>query len=270
MQTHRPLFSENKKTWHTHFPDWEVILWDDGAIRPVLANSDTKLGMNLLGKYDEAADIKAVQADIARFVILFAHGGLYADMDMECLKGFSWVFSADPDKVTATATTGEDVIQKGLTQPTNNSLLYVGKPESVVMKDMMEHMQSKPVPKDYKKVCAFAGPQALHEVLQKHPGSVQWLPRDMFEPVREYNLYRSGVRGDAARNRFPFAYTTHNFSSSWIPAQDLVLVPVAKAGSVLLEQRTVVMMYAMIVTVVFVPMAIVFLCLWQAHKHHAR
>lgn len=68
-------FAEYLQTWQTHHRDWQFILWTDGTLPP-LANQT---------QFD-AAKCLAQKADIARYEILHRFGGVYVDVDFECLK----------------------------------------------------------------------------------------------------------------------------------------------------------------------------------------
>lgn len=68
-----------KESWKREHPDWEYILWTKEKIEALdMINKDL---------FFKAKNI-ATKADIARYEILYQYGGLYADMDTECLKPF--------------------------------------------------------------------------------------------------------------------------------------------------------------------------------------
>jgi mannosyltransferase OCH1-like enzyme len=69
-------YTDELKTWRNHHPDWEHHLWGEADL-PV----DLKL--------KEAANLlrqPAERADILRLELLHRHGGVYVDVDFECLK----------------------------------------------------------------------------------------------------------------------------------------------------------------------------------------
>ena len=68
-----------QQTWIRNHPDWQYILWTREDIE--------KFGMINKAQFDAAKNI-ATKADIARYEVLYRLGGLYVDIDMECLRPF--------------------------------------------------------------------------------------------------------------------------------------------------------------------------------------
>lgn len=72
-------FKEWQQTWLNLHPDWEYKLWtDDDVDKLVMINQEY---------YDEERNF-AAKADILRLEILNQFGGLYVDIDFECIKPF--------------------------------------------------------------------------------------------------------------------------------------------------------------------------------------
>lgn len=73
--------------WQNAHPDWEYRLWDRSACRDLLA-----------GRYPdfipvwEKYPLLIQRIDSIRYFILNTHGGIYLDMDMECLKPLDPLF----------------------------------------------------------------------------------------------------------------------------------------------------------------------------------
>jgi inositol phosphorylceramide mannosyltransferase catalytic subunit len=66
-----------QQTWKKNHPDWQYILWTKEMIEQLdMINKD---------KFMAARNI-ATKADIARYEVLYKFGGLYVDLDMECIK----------------------------------------------------------------------------------------------------------------------------------------------------------------------------------------
>ncbi len=266
MRAARPMFAANKQTWEDMFPGWSLTVWDNDTIRPLLAEVDSDLGLSTLSKYDAAA-VKAVQADIARYAIVYKHGGLYVDTDMECLRPFAHMLPTIGDKETAMAMANEvgDVIEQRHAARTNNSLFYEAAPKSGAMRTMLTRIHSMALPKTTSAIFAFAGPKALYDAYIAQGDLVRWLPRDMFEPIREEGMHLYGIRGDAARQTFPYAYTLHNYDFSWVPMKT-VLLPVLKTGSSMLGQRSLLVIWAFLVTLIFVPVFIASVTMWRSGR----
>lgn len=73
------VYKKWQASWLKLNPDWEYILWTDDTIK----------GLELYNKdYFDKAINWGEKANILRYEILYQFGGVYADMDFECLKSF--------------------------------------------------------------------------------------------------------------------------------------------------------------------------------------
>lgn len=91
-------------SWQQFHPDWEYILWDDAMIAAFgLVNQD---------QYDATTNY-GQKADIARYEILYRFGGLYVDIDFECLRAFD-IFHHVCDYYTGAAYSGRFSTFNGL------------------------------------------------------------------------------------------------------------------------------------------------------------
>ena len=73
----RPL----AESWRRHHPDWEYRLWSDEECRQLVAERYPAH----LPAYD-GFGFGIQRADAARYLILHSMGGVYADLDIECLR----------------------------------------------------------------------------------------------------------------------------------------------------------------------------------------
>lgn len=71
------------ETWRSNNPDYEYVLWDDADNRRFVAEKFQWF----LPTYD-SYDAEIKRADAIRYMYLYTYGGIYADMDFECLKPF--------------------------------------------------------------------------------------------------------------------------------------------------------------------------------------
>lgn len=84
-----PKFSKLAETWKTLLPDWEYVLWTDEMNRDFVA----KHFPHFLEKYDQYP--KNIQrADAIRYLLLKEYGGLYVDLDFECLENIEPLLGA--------------------------------------------------------------------------------------------------------------------------------------------------------------------------------
>ncbi len=71
-------------SWKKYFPDYEIVRWDE-----------TNFDVNMMDYTREAYQAKnfAFVSDVARFWILYYHGGIYFDTDVEVIKSFNNILS---------------------------------------------------------------------------------------------------------------------------------------------------------------------------------
>jgi hypothetical protein len=74
-------FGDWQRSWLRHNPDWEYRFWTDASARRLVAQQAEWL----LPVYD-AWPQEIQRVDTARYVWMLAFGGVYADLDFECLR----------------------------------------------------------------------------------------------------------------------------------------------------------------------------------------
>jgi inositol phosphorylceramide mannosyltransferase catalytic subunit len=70
-------------TWKRHHPEWEYRLWDGDGCRALVRERYPHVEQ----AYD-GFSFRIQRADAIRYLILHAFGGVYADLDVECLQPF--------------------------------------------------------------------------------------------------------------------------------------------------------------------------------------
>ena len=74
-------FQEAQQSWKKHHPDWEYRFWTDDDLDRLVEEH----APDLLPQW-EAYPNHIQRVDAARYVMLREFGGMYADLDLECLK----------------------------------------------------------------------------------------------------------------------------------------------------------------------------------------
>jgi hypothetical protein len=77
-----PEFVAYGETFRRYHPDWKFMHWHEGNL-PALRNQ----------QLFDGSSTYAQKSDIARYEILYEHGGIYVDTDVECLKAFDPLLS---------------------------------------------------------------------------------------------------------------------------------------------------------------------------------
>lgn len=97
------------QTWRNFHPHWEIKIWTDHDIEEEnLSNKDLYL----------SAESYAERSDIARYDILYKYGGLYVDVDTECLANFDELHK----KYNFYANLEPPVVNKGTIQVVNSMI----------------------------------------------------------------------------------------------------------------------------------------------------
>lgn len=170
------------RTWEQHHPGWDSVLWGDDDLH-WLEHRDL---------YDAAPDlvpadaVGQLRADIARYEILLAHGGLYVDTDTEALANVE--HRLDGHAALAAA---ED------TRWVGNTYL-AAEPGHPVMADLVAGLRRSIGDNPGARPNVTTGPQYLTPTWRLHGCHVDpshlWFPysyRDLGRPRRQAN------RGDA-------------------------------------------------------------------------
>ncbi len=103
-------------------PDWEFIIWDNNMIIELLKKYPKIYYVyKNINKLSGIIINDATRSDIARYIIMKEYGGLYYDIDFECISSFDTLF--DEDNIDVKREKEKEVIVSNSkkTVPTNNS-----------------------------------------------------------------------------------------------------------------------------------------------------
>ena len=78
-----PIWEKCQQSWKEKFPDFEYRMWTDEDLEQLIKNDFPWFYKTFKG-YDD--NVK--RFDSARYFILYKFGGIYADMDYECIENF--------------------------------------------------------------------------------------------------------------------------------------------------------------------------------------
>jgi hypothetical protein len=79
------LYAKYAKTCMDHNPGWQYKLWTNDDIENILAINPKYIP--LFKKYQEVKSYPG-QKDLLEFLILYKHGGVFLDADVECVRSF--------------------------------------------------------------------------------------------------------------------------------------------------------------------------------------
>jgi Glycosyltransferase sugar-binding region containing DXD motif len=176
--------------WERMHPRWRRRLWTDRN-RPTLRN--------------EACFIRATEpaqrADILRYELVHRFGGVYLDLDMECLKCIDGLL----DGVDAFA---------GEQEPGELAIGIIGAvPGHPWLEDVIGQLPTSM--QEHTSILRATGPGHLTAVTRRHP-EVTIFPQDVFYPYPAHEPSR-------AAGPFPSAYAVHRWHGSWVAPEDKFL-----------------------------------------------
>ena len=168
-----PSWNASYASWSTCYPQHELRLWDDDDIDILLRS---RLGE--FHTFFKAYPLPIHRYDVARYCILYLQGGIYADMDFECLKPFEHVLEAGKVAVAESPYDHERVQNALLASPPGHAF-WVEVARELVRK------RFNPL------VVKATGPHLLESVAVRNPGMIQFLPRHQFTMGGEFALHHN-------------------------------------------------------------------------------
>lgn len=173
-----------QQSWKDKFPDYEYKMWTDEDL-------DTFMKTNYPDDYEIYINYpeNIMRIDMARYYILNTYGGIYADMDYECIRNFEEFIV--PDKVSIAESSNPDKSWETF----QNALMIspIGHPlwKNVIFRDIRLNKDVRDV-KDTRSlenfylsfrdslVLALTGPQLIMRAYQIAPIFINPLPSKQF------------------------------------------------------------------------------------------
>jgi inositol phosphorylceramide mannosyltransferase catalytic subunit len=187
-------FDNLRKSWIANHPGWLYILWTDKEVKHLtLVNQDL---------YDRAKNY-GEKADILRYELLYLFGGLYADIDTECMKPFdvihrTYSFYAGSD--------GLNLIHNSLIGSTPHHPLL----EHVITR-LRDNARLSSIPY---KTGPFHFTKALLEVAKPYASQIMIFPPDYFTPpvITMHKTASDSIKGAEIK---PETFSVHGWAASW-------------------------------------------------------
>jgi tetratricopeptide (TPR) repeat protein len=205
-----PIWKPCQESWKKHFPDYEYKMWTDEDLDNFI---QTKY--NWFWPTYSSYSRKIKKIDAARYFILYEYGGIYADMDFECLKNFEHLLPKG--KVCAA--------QSPLYNPNDNT---IEKYQNALMASPRFHKFWEWVWLDLEKhksnpyIVAATGPWVIIRMADNHPDVFQALPKENFAQVYDDNFKNLGFVDDKSTHASQILleapselYARHHGTFSW-------------------------------------------------------
>ena len=183
------LFVKFGEGWQALHPDWKMCLWTEEVIPPLV---NQRL-------YDAASSIcpgfeGQFRSDLVRYEILNAFGGVYIDVDFECLKPIDELLEG-VEAFCAWEIPGEVA---------NNAIMGCT-PFHRLAFDLIAGLPARVSKYAGKRPAQMTGPHYLTSVLRQHPEATIFA-QELFYPYGCHQLDRAG-------EEFPQAYGIHHWNN---------------------------------------------------------
>jgi hypothetical protein len=202
--------------WRARHPDWAYRLWTDADLRRLVADHYPEL----LSTF-EAYDHEICRVDTARYLLLHRHGGVYVDLDFECLRpigplleGHRLVLGEEPASHLELT-----IVRRHLSPPRRIvcNAFAASAPGHPFWMHLAQELRSHAGADD---PLDATGPFRLTAAVEgwEGPDPVRVEPATRLYPLDKHEvadgaLDRPDTRGRLARE----AYAVHHWAGSWIP-----------------------------------------------------
>ncbi len=199
---------------------WTYTLWTDADNRALVASEYP----SLLPVYDSYAS-PIQRADVARYVIAHARGGVYADLDTQCFKPFAPLLEGASLVLSYKA-------GRNFSRGACNSIFAsaAGHPFWLVVFDVLRNRSGTPLSGGHTAVLYSTGPAVLREALRRllrlpaedslSEAALALARRQLglvvLDAVYLHPVTAERRREDEASTRPREAVCTHHFVSSWV------------------------------------------------------
>ncbi len=211
-------------TWKKYNPDYQYVLWDKNMIE-TLIQQKFPFFMNKYHSFPKMIQ----KIDSAKCLILYTYGGLYVDMDSECLKNIDNLLNNEIILVKCNMDllqsfffygTTNFIIQNGFMGSTKRNLFWI-KCIDLIMK---EDINKKFYEMEEVYIFRTAGPSIITNAYHSDINNKKYLLLDhnYIDPLTscEYEYYKCG--SDNCTRNYPNAYAFHHYgakhtSNGWLP-----------------------------------------------------
>ncbi|MEM7194948.1 MAG: glycosyltransferase [Pseudomonadota bacterium] len=204
-------------SWKRHHPDWEYMFWTDDD------------GMSFVDEhYPEFFAVYSnypyniQRADALRYLVLLHYGGLYADMDYECLQSFD-AFRHEHGFLCAQEP-HVHALQHGVEGLLCNALM-LSKPDHLFLHEIINELSTQTEDTvTHSDVLSSTGPLMLQRVFDRTTLSdIEVLPFHVFCPLENGSKYlkmldRNDDKSELVRTRLieKGCFAVHHWDNSWM------------------------------------------------------
>ena len=204
------------ETWKENHPDWEYRFWNKQMINSFLESTCP----DFLSYY-RSFPFNVQRWDAIRYLILYHIGGLYADLDYECIRPLD-VLLTDSSCCMGM----ESYLHKNESHllPVGNALMASVPKHSymaAIIDDMKNNFSIDYGKGDTKQIMATTGPLMVARVYDRYKKKkdVTLLPADLVSPlsIKEVGMLRTGHARPDVLKKVEKAFAIHYCFGSWRP-----------------------------------------------------
>lgn len=193
-----PQLADWRQTWIRCHPDWDFIVWDADAMHAFVADHEPRRAAQFA-----AWPNPIFRADAFRYMLLKHRGGVYIDLDIECLRPIDeWIEGCE---VLLSRTTGF------------NNCIIGGRPGHSLFDELVASIPDAAEEADAYRG-SHSGPAFLTRIVKEHGYDARpdcrLAPPDIFEPLSPY-LAENGALKITGRTAETCAI--HHERLDWMP-----------------------------------------------------
>ena len=198
------LWEPCQESWRTKFPDYEYRFWSDEDLERLVQTKYSWFYDTYKG-YDR--NIKRI--DAARYFILYEYGGIYADMDFECINNFEHVIPQGKVSIA------ESPYKDDGRGETHQNALMISPPKHPFWEKVFKLLELNKTKTD---VLYATGPQIIVQAIKESDDSdVNTLESEKFAPAHDKNFksaWKNGIKTPQAITD-PTIFTRHHGTGVW-------------------------------------------------------
>ena len=182
-----------QKTWHENFKDFTYKMWDDEAIDDFMRGRFPSF-YPIFKSYSH----NIYRFDVFRYFLLYEYGGIYVDMDFECVKNFFDLLPNGKVSIAESAIEGELFQNALMASPPKHPFWHYVLYDIIASKDINQILQA-------------TGPLLIGRV-------VNVVPKNMFNglPSEKFSVQSHPMIGDVfVRSTRQDIYAIHHGSCSY-------------------------------------------------------
>ena len=191
-------FRAYSRSWRTHHPGWELKMWTDANLPP-LVNQEL---------FDSVTEVRE-RADLLRYELLYRYGGVYVDTDFECFKSIEPLLHArsgeeggeeSPPVSAFSSQESPEHISIGIMGATQGNAFF-----GRIVDNLPRWHATHSGPEWH--IGYRTGPFLIRSAYALWPGELTLLPQWALYPYHSTNFEARGKNATA----FPNAYAAHHW-----------------------------------------------------------